>query len=580
MPKKLSSSSLFIAFLDLVLLAFLIFDFGFTTHTEYKQLKLIALPAILLGLLAFNIYKVIKYRYESAIKKRSRTNLFILVALIITEVIFISMDYQGDIIATFFADRGVIEYGLLFYFFIRLMYLMRTIYSIYFNPATLFVGSFVIVILIGTFMLMLPSATLHGINFTDALFTSTSAVCVTGLVVFDIGSEFTLFGQSILMILFQIGGLGMLTFTTFFAYFFKSGSSFREGLFMKDVLGDDQLNNIMQTTVNIVVFSLLVEFVGAIFILDSIRETDIADPIFFSVFHSISAYCNAGFSILTGNLGNPIVRHNYYLQWIIMILIIFGGLGYFISFNFMRYIKQFFINLFNKNRKKSIVRIITLNTKIVAYSTIILIIGGTLAMLLTEYNTVLRADQSFFGKWTTSMFSAVTARTCGFSTIDYSQFSVPGLLIMILLMWIGASPASTGGGIKTSSFALATLNIFSIARNKPHIEIGTRRVATEAVRRAFAIIMISLIAIGVGILLIAIIDPQFSLMQIAFEAFSAFATAGLSMGITPHVSEVSKYILIALMFFGRIGLINLMAGILGSLKARGYEYPKENILIN
>ncbi len=580
MPKKLKSSSLFIGLLDVALFAFLVLDFGYGQTFHLKTYKTIALPVIILGLILFNLYQYRKYRYEATIRKSALYNLIILLLIIVLGGVFMVIDYNGLLIDTFFTHRGAIEYGLLFYFFIRLTFLMRKVYQVYFNPAILFVGSFALVILAGAFLLMLPSATKYGINFTDALFTSTSAVCVTGLVVVDVGKEFTLFGQTIIMILFQIGGLGMLTFTSFFAYFFKSGSSFKESLFMKNVLGDDQLNNIMQTTVRIVVFSLIVEATGALFIYDSVKDLALKHHGFFAVFHAVSAYCNAGFSTITGNLGAVGLRHNYYLQWIIMGLIIFGGLGYFISFNFLKYIKQFFINLFHKRKKKSIVRLITLNTKMVVYTTIILILGGTVALLYTEYHTVLLADHSFFGKWTTAMFSAVTARTCGFSTVNYAQFSMPGLLIMILLMWIGASPASTGGGIKTSSFALAVLNVFSTARNKPHIEIGTRHVAPEAVRRAFAIIVISLISVGVGIILVLFFDPQFSLMQVAFEIFSAFATAGLSMGITPHLSVASEYVVIFMMFFGRIGLINLMAGILRNMRARGYEYPEENILIN
>src|SRR5690606_30720294 len=161
-----------------------------------------------------------------------------------------------------------------------------------------------------------------------------------------------------------------------------------------------------------------------------------------------------------------------------------------------------------------------------------------------------------------------------------AHFTIPGILFMIFLMWVGASPASTGGGIKTSTFALATLNIFSIAKNKKYIEIGTRRIATEAVQRAFAIISISLASIGTGILLLLIFNPEFSLIQIAFEVFSAFGTVGLSMGITPHLSIIGKYVIIGLMFFGRIGLLNLMIGLLKSIDKTHYTYPEENILIN
>lgn len=268
------------------------------------------------------------------------------------------------------------------------------------------------------------------------------------------------------------------------------------------------------------------------------------------------------------------------MQWVVMVLIVFGGLGYSIASNFIQYAKRFFVNLFYKKRKKFIARVITLNTKIVIYTTLILLVAGTAFFLVSEQQTNLLEHKTVFGKFTTAMFSSVTTRTAGFNTVDLTNFTIPGILFMIFLMWIGASPASTGGGIKTTTFALATLNVFSIAKNKANIEIGTRRVARETVQRAFAIISISLASIGTGILLLLIFNPEFTLLQIAFETFSAYSTVGLSLGITSALSEPSKYVVIFLMFFGRIGLINFMIGILKSVNTSEYKYPKESILIN
>ena len=491
-------------------------------------------------------------------------------------------NYETSLIETFFNARYVIEYGLLFYFFIRLTFLLRKIYSIYFNPAILFVGSFAIIALAGTFLLMLPSATTHGITFTDALFTATSATAVTGLIVVDTAKDFTPFGQTIIMILFQLGGLGMLTFTSFFAYFFKSGASFKESLYMKDILGHDKLNSVMRTVMQIVLFSLILEGIGALLVYHSLANIEsFKDRGFFAVFHAISAYCNAGFSLASNGLYDTGLRFNYYMQWVIMALIIFGGLGYHIAYNVIQYLKKLTTNLFSKKKDRLFIsRVINLNTKIVLYTTLILITAGTIFFLVSEQQTNLLNHHSAFGKFTTAMFSSVTARTAGFNTVDMASYTIPGVLFMMFLMWIGASPASTGGGIKTSTFALATLNIFAIARDKKYIEIGTRRIATEAVQRAFAIISISLAAIGTGILLLLIFNPEFSLIQIAFEVFSAFSTVGLSLGITPHLSEYSKYVIIFVMFFGRIGLLNLMIGLLKSVGKAEYTYPEENILIN
>jgi potassium uptake TrkH family protein len=579
--RKTSLTNIVVWFLDLGLLAFLIFDFGFENFKDFRQYKLIVLPSLLFALIAFNFYKYNRFRKDPDVNKSSRINLFILLLLIVLEVIMILANYETSVVETFFNARYVIEYGLLFYFFIRLTFLLRKVYSIYFNPAILFVGSFAIIALAGTFLLMLPSATTAGISFTDALFTATSATAVTGLIVVDTAKDFTPFGQTVIMILFQIGGLGMLTFTSFFAYFFKSGASFKESLYMKDILGHDKLNSVMKTVMQIVVFSLILEGIGAFFIYHSLAHFDsFRGRGFFAIFHAISAYCNAGFSLASNGLYDNGLRFNYYMQWVIMGLIVFGGLGYHIAYNVIQYFKKLAINIFRKDDRVFISRVINLNTKIVLYTTIILIAAGTIFFLFSEQQTNLLQHKTAFGKFTTAMFSSVTSRTAGFNTVDMTDFTIPGILFMIFLMWIGASPASTGGGIKTTTFALATLNIFAIARDKKYIEIGTRRIAVEAVHRAFAIISISLASIGTGILLLLIFNPEFSLIQIAFEVFSAFSTVGLSMGITSQLSEYSKYVIIFLMFFGRIGLLNLMIGLLKSVGKTDYVYPEENILIN
>ncbi|WP_158975182.1 TrkH family potassium uptake protein [Cellulophaga sp. L1A9] len=582
MWNKVRLSSLAVLFLDLGLVIFLIYDFGFKDYQDLRQYKLIVLPTLVLALILFNLYKYRLFKRQRVSSISPKINLYYLSILVIVEIITIISDFEYSLFDSFFNVRYVIEYGLLIYFFIRVSFLVRKIYAIYFNPAILFVGSFAIIALGGTFLLMLPASTTHGISFINALFTATSATSVTGLIVVDTAKDFTSFGQTILMFLFQLGGLGMLTFTSFFAYFFKTGSSFRESLYMKDIMGNnDELGGIMKRVMQVVAFSLFIEFLGAVLIYTSLPEVEkIPNQIFFSVFHAISAYCNAGFSLESMGLNDINLRFNYYLQWVVMGLIIFGGLGYHIAYNIIQYLKRFITNLFRSKNKIFISRIILLNTKIVLYTSLILIVAGTGFFLISEQHTNLIEHTTWFGKITTSLFSSVTARTAGFNTVDYAHFSIPGILFMIFLMWIGASPASTGGGIKTTTFAIATLNVFFVAKDQTYIEIGTRRIAAQSVRRAFAIMAISLASIGSGILFLLIFNPEFSLIQIAFEVFSAFSTVGVSMGITSSLSGASKIILIMLMFLGRIGLLNLMIGLLKNVNQADYSYPEENILIN
>ncbi len=578
--KRVLRAGFLTAILDFLLLALLVVDVGGTRLPFSWKTEIGLFLTLTISLLGVHLYVFsIKMKGENG-RKQAMNSLIVLSVGMLVEMVLVYLNFDRSFLDAFLETKYVFAYMLFVYLLVRLTYFVRFVYSHYFNPALLFVGSFAIVILVGSFLLMLPDAATRPIAYTDALFTATSAVCVTGLVTLNMAQDFTLFGQTIIIGLIQIGGLGLLTITTFFAYFFKTGSSYKEGLFISEIFGDKQLNNIMRLAVQIVLFSIIIELVGAILIYNSTRNLELEHPLFFSVFHSISSFCNAGFSTLPENLATPTVRSNYAMQWIIMGLITFGGLGYFISFNFLKYIKQIFVNIFSSTNHKATRRLITLNTKIVTYTTLIIIVGGALIILGTEYNTVLTEDISSFGKFTTAMFSVVTARTCGFSTVDYGAFTIPGILIIVFIMWVGASPASTGGGIKTSSIAIAFLNIFSTARNKPYIQIGTRRIANEAVQRSYSIIILALMANGIGILLLSSLEDDFSFLAIVFESFSAFSTTGLSMGITPQLSTAGKYVLIALMFFGRIGLINLMTGLLRSLKPQDYEYPEENILIN
>lgn len=580
MWNRLTLSNTVILFLDLVLIFFLLYDFGFKDFEEFKRYKIIVLPSLVLALIAFNLYKYRVFKRREEISSAPKINLIYLSFLVLLEIVIILTHAEGSFWDNLFNARYVLEYGLLIYFFIRLSFLLRKIYSMYYNPAILFVGSFGLIALTGTFLLMLPRATVDGISFVDALFTATSAIAVTGLIVVDTAIDYTQFGQSVIMGLFQLGGLGMLTFTSFFAFFFKTGASYRESLYMKSILGHDQLSGVMTRVMQIVLFSLVVEAFGALMIYFSLSPDVVEKRGFFAVFHAISAYCNAGFSLASDGLYDVGLRFNYFMQWTVMALIVFGGLGYHIAYNVMQYLRHFSTNIFRKRRKKFISRVVMLNTKITLVTTVILIAAGTTFFLFSEQKTILAEHSSGFGKFTTALFSSITTRTAGFNTVDIAEFTIPGILFMIFLMWIGASPASTGGGIKTTTFALAAMNIFSVARDNRYIEIGTRRIAPDAVKRAFAIMSISLAIIGMGILLLLIFNPEFSLIQIAFEVFSAYSTVGLSMGITSALSENSKYVIICIMFLGRIGLLNLMIGLLKSLNQTAYQYPEENIMIN
>src|SRR5690606_9155694 len=298
--------------------------------------------------------------------------------------------------------------------------------------------------------------------------------------------------------------------------------------------------------------------------------------------HSVSAFCNAGFSTLPHGMMQDGFVTNYTLQFIIIVLFVFGGLGFPIVINVLRYIKHFirrYLLFFISGKGNYKPHILTLSSKINLITTFSLILIGTVLIYAKEYYNTL-SEHHGLGKVITALFTATTPRTAGFNSIDFSQLHFSSIIIIILLMWIGASPASTGGGIKTSTFAIATLNFISLAKGKSKIEIFRREIADISVRRAFAVMALSLIVIGFGIFLIAHFDPKKGLLDIAFECFSAYSTVGLSLGITGDLSNSSKLVLVGIMFVGRVTMLSILIAVFKKAKALTYQYPSDEILIN
>ena len=454
------------------------------------------------------------------------------------------------------------------------------------NPAQLFILSFLTIILIGSFLLMLPRATHQGISFVDALFTSTSAVCVTGLIVVDTATYFTKLGQSIIIVLIQIGGLGIMTFASYFSYFFRGGSSYENHFVVSALTQDKKIGEAFNILKVIILVTFLIESIGAVliyFTLDNTLIPLLSERIYFSVFHSISGFCNAGFSTLTSNLYEDGFRFNYSLHLILATLFIIGGLGFPIAYNLVKTLRQIikvrFYAVMSGKQLTYTPWLLNLNTRIVLITSLILTVAGTILFFLFEYNNTL-SGHSFLGKLITAFFSATSPRTAGFNTVDMALVSFPAIMIIFLLMWIGASPASTGGGIKTSTFAIATLNFLSLAKGKNRIEIYHREIADISVRRAFAIISLSLVVIGGGTFCIAFFDSEKDLLSIAFECFSAYSTVGLSVGLTSHLSTASKLVIIMMMFIGRVSMLTILIALMRQVNYRAYSYPTDEILIN
>ncbi|MCB9081853.1 MAG: hypothetical protein H6555_09105 [Lewinellaceae bacterium] len=564
----------------------LLYDLGYDQSRSNQALLFYGYFATVLFFIAVEVYRILRGN-----RRERLFNAFRLLLPVFTFLLMTANWLRGESLLA-----SVKQYEYLF--FINIVLLLAVELTLYisklyqksFSPAVVFVGSFMALIAGGTVLLSLPNATTKGISFIDALFTATSAVSVTGLAVLDTGKDFTLLGQTVILVLIQLGGLGMLTLTSFFAYFFKGNSSYQEDLFIKDFLSSEHLGGLLELSLKIVLYTLAIELAGALIIYAQIPAgipglSTFQERTFFSIFHAISAFCNAGFSTLSNSLYEPTFRFNYNLHLVVAVLLIMGGIGYNIMFNVLLYLRVKLGNLYRRYILRSLkyqhtVRVVTLNTKIVLYTTGALILLGWVFFFWAEYHNTLDEHHTLWGKLVTSFFGAVTPRTAGFNTIDMRALSMPSIMITFLLMWIGASPASTGGGIKTSTFALATLNIFSTVTGKHRIELGSREVPQSSLNRAFAIISLSLIAIGSAIFFLAAFEPDLGFREIAFECFSAYSTVGLSLGITGSLSDYSKITLIFTMFLGRVGAINILIGILKQVQHLSYQYPKESVLIN
>ncbi len=577
--KSLLKNSLFnkiVYGLYILALFVLIMDYGFRLPIWAEQTILFFYIALLL----INI--LITIREYLFLKKKIVFNVFLFDLLSLLFILY-CIYKQLDIGLAKISDwvRFAIILKLIREFATPNIYYKRS----FLNPAQLFIISFLGLIFVGALLLMLPNATYNGIFFIDALFTSTSAVCVTGLIIVDTSSYFTPFGQSLIMLLIQAGGLGILTFASYFSYFFKGGATYENQIALSDISSSNKIGEVFITLKRILGITFFIEFLGAFFIYINVDKELIPsyfDRIFFSAFHSISAFCNAGFSTLpNGMMQNGFVT-NYPLQLIIIVIFVFGGLGFPIVINILRYLKHFikrYILWFVSGKGNYKPWILTLSSKINLITTFLLIISGTIIIYAKEYYNTLESHEGL-GKFVTALFTATTPRTAGFNSIDFSQLQFSSIIVIILLMWIGASPASTGGGIKTSTFAIATLNFLSLAKGKDKIEIWRREIADISVRRAFATMALSLVVIGFGIFLIAHFDAHIKLLDIAFECFSAYSTVGLSLGITGDLSDPSKIVLIAIMFIGRVTMLSILIALFRKVKALNYRYPTDEIMIN
>ncbi|MGN1219028.1 MAG: TrkH family potassium uptake protein [Phocaeicola sp.] len=456
------------------------------------------------------------------------------------------------------------------------------------NPSLILASSFLIIILVGAGLLMLPRATYNGISWIDALFISTSATCVTGLVSVDVPSTFTLEGQIIIMLLIQIGGLGVMTITSFFAMFFMGNTSLYNQLAVGDMISTNSLNSLLSTLLYILGFTLAIEGIGMALIWFDIHGTlgmTLYEELYFSAFHSVSAFCNAGFSTLPGGMGNDMVMHNHNFLYIVLsMLIVFGGIGFPILVNMkdtlFYYLRHFYSWIFHRRRRfiKKI-HLYNLNTKIVLFMTAVLLLAGTLIILLFEWNNAF-SGMDTADKLVHAFFNSVCPRTAGFASVGLTTLSTQTLLLMIILMMIGGGTQSTAGGVKINVFAVILINLFAVLRGVERTYILHREISYDSVKRSNAALILYLLIVFVSIFIMTVVEPQASVMALVFECVSALSTVGSSLDLTPSLGNAGKMIIIVLMFVGRVGAFTLVSGLIRQEKKKNYKYPSDNIIIN
>ncbi|SHR50733.1 Ktr system potassium uptake protein B [Mycobacteroides abscessus subsp. abscessus] len=429
------------------------------------------------------------------------------------------------------------------------------------NPSQLLILVFTIFIIIGTIFLKLPWATTTSISWWDALFTATSAMTVTGLAVVDTETAYTLFGEIVIVSLIQLGGLGIMSFAVLIFMVLGKKIGFRERILVQQSMNQTSLGGVVQLVRNLFFFSLVIEFIAMVLLsLRWVPELGWSKGIYYSFFHSISAFNNAGFALWSDGLsryvGDPIINI------VITLLFIIGGLGFTVLADL---------------KSKNTFRKLSLHSKIMIVGTFSINIVAMLLIFILEYgNPNTLGSLSFVDKWWASYFQAVTTRTAGFNSLDIGSLSDPTIHFMILLMFVGAGSASTGGGIKLTTFIVIVLAVVTYLKGKKEIVVARRTVSETIIFRSLAITMISLTLIFLAIFVLTITEEA-AFLPIVFEVVSAFGTVGLSMGLTGTLSVIGKLVIIIVMFAGKLGPLTFAFSLARQEKSK-IRYPQEDVL--
>ncbi|MFD2514372.1 TrkH family potassium uptake protein [Pontibacter locisalis] len=473
--------------------------------------------------------------------------------------------------------RVLVSFYMLVLLVVELLETRVHLKTVQLKPSITFIMSFVFLVFVGAGLFMLPKMTNapEGMRFVDALFMATSASCVTGLAVVDPGTYFTFAGQVVLLTLIQMGGLGILTFATFFASLMRQGVGIKQHVAMHELLESETLYSTKGLLQKLIVLTFSIEAIGALIIFMSwgpaAEFTNLGTKIFFSIFHSVSAFCNAGFSLYPEGLYTQPVRFAYVLHLVVAMLIIFGGIGF-----------PTILDVLSPSAMRARLRAPWKNWKMLSrvtiYTSALLLLMGTVGFFLLEYYNTL-AEKNFVEALIASFFQSVTTRTAGFNTVDISALNVPTLMMFIFLMFIGGSPGSTAGGIKTTTFTVILISVLATIRNKRNMEIGHRTIPHSVSYKAFSIFTFAAMLNILFIFILSITDAQYDIMKLAFEQVSAFATVGLSTGITAGLSDFGKVVIIMSMYIGRVGTLTLALALSTRTTSTNHKYPETHLAV-
>ena len=450
------------------------------------------------------------------------------------------------------------------------------------HPAVIFILSFVLLIVVGTWLLSMPlmSTVEGGMPLVDAFFTATSATCVTGLMSVDTMTYFTSKGHWVLLFLIQLGGLNFIAFGSFLALASKFGVAVKQHDVIEDFVNSDSLLGSSGTLGKVVAWCLGLEALGAVALMalwsPEVAFNGLGDRIFSSVFHSVSAFNNAGITLFTDGLAHPWVATNWLVHWVITVLVFLGALGMVAMFDLFDLRKL-------RERMVQPWKTISFPAKIALYFSVILVVLGTVAFAALEWNGTL-AGMSGFGKFTTAVFQSVT-RTSGFNTVDIGAVGMPMLFLLLVLMFIGASSSSTGGGIKTSTLAIVLADVWRTVRGGDHVQIFKRTINAVLRSRAYSVLLFFLIGNLVGVFVLTVTESALvtsgasTFFDLAFEHVSAMGTVGLSTGITPLLSSGGKVVLAVAMFVGRVGTLTVAFAVGGRTSHSHFKYPEGHTMV-